>query len=93
MPYIRVVRAQFDPAAADQIAGLAADVRGAFRQLPGIQQLHLALDRQGGAGLAVALFDTREHAGFTREALGEIVARLRAAGLRDEAAELYEVVA
>jgi hypothetical protein len=91
MPYIRVTRAQFDPAAAEQIAGHTADLRRAIEGLPGLQHQHLGLDLQGGKGVAVSTFDTREHAQFEREMLGEIVARLQAAGMRMEAPEVYEV--
>ena len=91
MPYIRVSRAQFDPAVADQVSSVLADLQRAFQGLPGFQHHHLGLDLQGGKGVAISIFDTREHAQFTREALGEVISRAQAVGMRMEAPEVYEV--
>ena len=91
MPYIRLTRGQFDPAVGDQVSSVLAELQGAFQGLPGFQHQHLGLDLQGGKGVAVSIFDTREHAQFTREALGEIISRMQAAGLRLEAPEVYEI--
>jgi len=91
MPYIRVSRAQFDPAVGDQISGVVTDLRSALQKLPGLQHHLLGLDLQGGKGVAISIFDTREHAQFTREALGEVISRVQAVGMRMEAPEVYEV--
>jgi len=91
MPYLRISRAQFDPAKADEVARLMPDLASANRQLPGLQHFHGGLDRDNGRAVAVGLFDSAAHAGYERATLGDIIPRLHAAGMRIEAPEIYEV--
>jgi hypothetical protein len=42
--------------------------------------------------VTAATFDTREHAQFSRDSLGEPLARLQAAGWQGEAPEIYETL-
>lgn len=92
MPYMRVTRSQFDPATpADDLAGARQALAAAFQQLPGIQHFHGGIDREGGRGVTVLIFDTQEHASFAPETLGTVTARLQALGVRIETREVYEV--
>ncbi len=90
--FLRCTRAQFDPAKADEVAAVGDDLKAALGKLPGIQHSHAALDRAAGRSITITLFDTREHAQFGREALGDIIARFQTAGVKMEAAEIYETV-
>lgn len=90
--FLRCTRSQFDPAKADEVAALGSELKVIFGKLPGIQHSHTALDRATGKAITITLFDTREHAQFGREALGDIISRFHAAGVKIEAAEYYETV-
>jgi hypothetical protein len=90
--FLRCTRSTFDPAKADDVAAIGSELKALFATLPGIQHSHTALDRATGKAITITLFDTREHAQFSREALGDIVARFHAAGVKIEAAEFYETV-
>jgi len=90
--FLRCTRSQFDPAKADEVAALGSELKAMFGKLPGIQHSHTALDRATGKAITITLFDTREHAQFGREALGDIISRFHAAGVKIEAAEYYETV-
>ncbi len=90
--YLRITRARFDPAASEQIAATAEEVRAAMRQLPGVQHIHQGINRTAGTVAAVSVFDTEEHANFARETLGEPVGRLRALGVQFEEPEIYEIM-
>src|SRR5215217_5237737 len=43
--YLRLTRARFDPALADQVVPLASEVRAAMRRLPGLQNNNQGIDR------------------------------------------------
>jgi len=90
--YLRLTRGQFDPAAADQITALASDVTAAVRRMPGMQHIFQAQDRSAGTLVAISIWDTEEHARFTREDLGDVVTRIRDAGVQLAPPEIYEVV-
>ncbi|MGN6360870.1 MAG: hypothetical protein ACTHMJ_06960 [Thermomicrobiales bacterium] len=92
MPYMRVTRSTFDPAtSADDLTGLGQALTAAFQQLPGIQHIHGGIDREGGRGITVLIFDTQEHAQFAPEALGAANARVQSLGLQIASREVYEV--
>ncbi len=91
MPYMRVTRAQFDPAVADELERLIPDFVAALRQLPGYQHHQGGFDRESGRAITVLTFDTREHAALPPEALGPVNERLQALGMRIESREIYEV--
>ena len=80
MPYLRVSHAQFDPAQYDEL-----------QRAPGFQQFLTGYDRAEGKGIAVSVFDTLEHAQFSRDLLGDIIPRFQALGLRMEPPVFYEV--
>jgi hypothetical protein len=87
-----ITRARFDPAAHEQIAATAEEVRAAMRQLPGVQHIHQGMDRSAGTVAAVSVWDSEEHARFAREALGEPIGRLRALGVQFEDPEIYKIM-
>ena len=90
--YLRLTRARFDPALADQVVPLASAVRAAMRRLPGPQHNHQSIDRAAGTVAAVSVWDSEEHAGFAREALGDPISGLRALGVQFEPPEIYEIM-
>jgi phage tail tape-measure protein len=90
--YLRLTRARFDPARADQVVPIASEVRAAMARLPGLQHNHQGIDRVAGTVAAVSVWDSAEHAGFAREALGESIGRLRALGVQFEEPEIYEIM-
>ncbi len=90
--HVRVTRGQGDPARIEETVRLVPEVSAALRRLPGCRGVQVGVDRATGKSVAVSTFDTREHAAFARERLGEPIARLVAAGWRGEEPEIYEVV-
>jgi heme-degrading monooxygenase HmoA len=90
--HLRLTRAHFDPASADKAAALASEVTAAVASLPGLERLYEAMDRSGGTIVAVSLWDTEEHARFSRDDLGAVISRLREAGIQLDPPEIFEVV-
>jgi hypothetical protein len=90
--YLRLTRARFDPALADQVVPLASAVRAAMRRLPGLQHNHRGIDRAAGTVAAVSVWDNAAHANFSREALGDPISGLRALGVQFEPPEIYEIM-
>jgi hypothetical protein len=90
--YLRITRSRFDPAAYEQIVPLVEEVTTAIRRLPGVQHVHQGIDRTAGTGAYVSVWDTEEHARFSRDALGDAIGRLQALGVQLEPPELYEIV-
>ncbi len=90
MPYMRVTRAQFDPAVADELARLIPDFNAAVREFPGYQHHQGGFDRESGMTIAIITFDTQEHAAAPVEG-SPVNARLQALGMRLESREVYEV--
>ena len=91
--YLRITRGRADPARIDELMLLARDMSAAMQRLPGLQSHHAGMDRSTGAIAAVTVWDTEEHARFSRESLGDVVARMQAAGAQLEPPEIYEVLA
>ncbi len=91
MPFMRVTRGRFDPANADEVESIRPELVAALQRLPGLQHFHVGIDREGGRGVVVAIFDTREHAESPPEALGPVLARLQPAGVQPESREVYEI--
>jgi hypothetical protein len=90
--YLRLTRARFDPAVAEQILPIAGEVRVAMRRLPGLQHNHQGIDRAAGTVAAVSVWDSEEHANFAREELGEPISRLQALGVQFEEPAIYEIM-
>jgi hypothetical protein len=90
--YLRLTRARFDPTLAEQVHPIASEVRAAMRRLPGLQHNHQGIDRAAGTVAAVSVWDSAEHANFSREALGDPISSLRALGVQFEPPEIYEIM-
>ena len=88
--YVRVTHGRTDPAKYDEVTRLVPAVRAAIQQLPGCQGMQGGIDRATGDTVSVSTFDTLEHAKFTRESLGEPLARLLAAGWQGDTPQIYE---
>jgi hypothetical protein len=91
MPYMRVTQSTFDPANADEAARLTRLVVETMRRQPGFQHFHGGFDREGGKGLAITTFDTRDHASFDRQQLGDAL-RESLAVMQYTPPAIYEVV-
>jgi hypothetical protein len=89
--FLRITRAQFDPAAYAQVAPVSREVEAALNRLPGVQHVHMGVDRTAGTVAAVSVWDTEEHARFSRESLGEPIGRLGAIGVQMAPPEIYEI--
>ena len=90
--YLRLTRARFDPALADQVVPPVSEVRAAMHRLPGLQHNHQGIDRVAGTVAAVSVWDSAAHANFAREALGDPISGLRALGVQFEPPEIYEIM-
>jgi heme-degrading monooxygenase HmoA len=97
--YIRTSRTRCDPNKCDEVLGAAEEVNPALRQLPGFQSSYWAVDRASGALIAVSTWDTKEHAGFSRDALlaagggSGASRRMQDAGAQMDPPEIYEIAA
>ena len=91
--YMRITRGHFDPAVADRLLPLAREVDAAVGMLPGFQHIHTGIDRAAGTIAVVSLWDTEEHARFSREALGAVLTETAAAGVELAPPEVYELPA
>jgi heme-degrading monooxygenase HmoA len=67
--YVRISRARCDPSQCDAVVAVAEQTNPALRRLPGFQSSYWGVDRANGELVAVSTWDTRDHAGFSREAL------------------------
>jgi heme-degrading monooxygenase HmoA len=90
--YMRITTGRFDPAKAEDVVRLSGEVTAAVSRLPGFQHLHQGFDRTAGTAAVVSIWDTEEHARFSREGLGEVVNRLQAAGAQLDPPQIYEIV-
>src|SRR5262245_29239555 len=90
--YLRVTRGRWDPAKHDELAPLAPEAIAAIRRLPGCLDARSGVDRSTGRTISVSSFDTLEHAQFSRDSLGEVVARLQAGGWQAEPPDIYETI-
>lgn len=90
--YMRVVRGRIDPSRLSDVGPLAPDLAAAIRRQPGFQNFMGGVDRTSGWTISVSTWDTAEHAGYSPDALGDVVTRLQSLGLQAEAPEIFEVV-
>ena len=90
--YLRITRARYDPARYDDVRALAQEINAAVRALPGCQGVYQGTDRTQGTTAAVSLWDSEEHARFSRDALGDLIPRLQALGVHIDPPEILEIV-
>ena len=89
--YLRITHAQFDLSRYDEAEPIVQAANTAVRQLPGYQNLYQGIDRTTGAGVVVSVWDTEEHARFSRDRLGDTVARLQDLGAQLDHPRIYEI--
>ncbi|MDQ3692007.1 MAG: hypothetical protein M3464_00040 [Chloroflexota bacterium] len=89
--YLRITRTHFDPAISEQVAPLAREAVVAVQRLPGVQQVHQGIDRGSGTAAIVSVWDSEEHARFSRDALGDVIARVHALGVQLDPPEIYAI--
>ena len=90
--YLRIIRAHFDPAAAEQVAVAIQEVPAALSQRPGVKRIGQGIDATVGTGAVVSIWDAEEQANFKCGALGEPIARLQALGVQFEQPQIYELM-
>jgi heme-degrading monooxygenase HmoA len=89
--FLRITHTHIDPSKAAQANAIAQEVVNSIKRLPGFQHAYQAGDATSGEAVIVSLWDTREHAQFDRNALGDIVSRIQAMGAELDAPQIYEV--
>jgi hypothetical protein len=89
MPYLRVARSRRNPGTSDQFG---VNLLAAFKRQPGLQSFASGVDRASGQQIVISIWDTEEHARFSREALGSDVMReVQALGGQLDPPEFFEV--
>ncbi len=91
--YLRITRGRFDPARYDDFIPVMRELSAALQRLPGYQDFYQGIDRNAGTAAVVSVWDTEEHARFSRDMLGEAMTRLQALGVQLEPPEIYVIVA
>ena len=90
--YMRITIGRFDPAKSEEVVRLSGEASAVVSRRPGFQHLHQGFDRNAGTTAVVSIWDTEEHARYSRDALGEVVSRLVAAGAQLDPPQIYEIV-
>jgi hypothetical protein len=91
--FIRLTRAQLDPARYEATAPLRRELAEIVRGLPGCQRYQIAGNQKTGSFITVGTFDTEEHAHYPRELLTDILMRLQASGLEQlQPSEVFEIL-
>jgi len=90
--YIRVTRGRVDPSRYDELRNGVPDIVATMSRLPGCQSYLTGGDRASGQTIAVATWDTEEHARFSRDAVPDVISRLEALGAQLDPPEIYEVI-
>jgi hypothetical protein len=91
--FIRLTRAQLDPATYDATASLRGELADVVRALPGCQGYQIAGNRRTGNLITLGTFDAEEHANYPRELLADVLGRLQANGLEQlQPSEVFEVL-
>jgi quinol monooxygenase YgiN len=91
MPYMRVARSRADPATTEEVRRVLQDVITATRRQPGCQSVMVGVDWTSGHTLIVSMWDTEEHARFSRNGLGgNVLQGVQAIG-RPDPPEVFEV--
>ena len=104
--YIRLSRLSCDPSQCDAVLATAEQTNTALRTLPGLQSSYWGVDRATGAMIALSVWDTRQHASFSRDDLIAAAGRtgipnagpaaeqrLEMSGVRMEQPEFFELAA
>jgi hypothetical protein len=89
--WMRVTRAQVDPAKLEEATKLAPEVDAAIKRLPGYQSYVSGGDRTTGQSISVTTWDTEEHARWPADALGDLVSKFRALNIEIDPPEVLEV--
>ena len=91
--YLRITRSRFDPGRYDETVRLGEEFANIIQRLPGFRSYHSGMDRSNGTSIGVSIWDTEDHARFSRDVLGDIIPRMLAQGLQIDPPEFYEVTA
>ena len=88
--YLRLTLGRFDPARYDEVIPLVPEIETSIRGLPGVQGVHIGINRTSGRTLSLSTFDTLDHAQFSRERLANALEPLQALGWEPDAPEIFE---
>jgi quinol monooxygenase YgiN len=90
--FLRVTRGSSDPAKHDDLLALTDDFVAANKRLPGFVSYQSGIDPGTGAFVVITAWETADAARFPRDALGDVLQRLSAAGARPDSSEIYEQI-
>jgi hypothetical protein len=88
--YIRVTRAQLDPAKLDEFVPIDREIASIIKTLPGFLSFMRGTDRSSGKIIAINTWGTAEQAAVSRDASGDVLGRLLAIGTQMDPPEIYE---
>ena len=74
-----------------ELLRLAQEIAAATGRLPGCRRVQIGLDRAAGQLAAMSTWETADQAGFSREVLGRLAARLQALGVQLSPPEISEL--
>jgi len=90
--FVRVVRSRVDASKIPADSQLTQDLAAAVKRMPGNQSFMGGLDSANGRAITVSTWDTREHASYSPDALGDVQSRIRAIITDIDEPEIYEVI-
>jgi hypothetical protein len=89
--HMRITHGHIDPDRIDEyLDHVDPDLTAAVTGLPGCQSYVTGMDRASGRLATVSTWDTRDHAGWPRGALGDLVPRLVLLSVRLDPPEIIE---
>jgi hypothetical protein len=92
--YVRITRGRFAPATEPEVQRIVDEkIVPALRNLPGFLRYIGGFDRRAGLLCAMTLWDTEEHASFSRDMVMDGIFELMALNVALEVAEIYEITA
>jgi hypothetical protein len=91
--FLRIARSHAQPGSLSQsqIDSLNKDILAALKRAPGFQHSYQATDMDGGHAVVISVWDTKEHAQLDRSSLGDVIGRIRQAGIEIDPPEIYEI--
>ena len=91
--YVRVTKAQYDPARLtnEEATAFGERVAAAAKGMPGFVSYYGGADEENGVLLAISTWQDKESAHFPREALGGVVAEIVDRGAQMEPPVICEI--
>ncbi|HWQ15688.1 MAG TPA: hypothetical protein VNL77_23005 [Roseiflexaceae bacterium] len=90
--FVRISHGRFNPASESDVQRIVeGQVIPVIQGLPGFQRYYGGVNRGAGTLVAVTVWDTEEHASFSRENLAGVMPALQAIGVTLEPPQIFEV--